>query len=43
VATLDVLSELSRKTQVLFFTHHKHQLDLAGKSRIATAIAVQNL
>jgi uncharacterized protein YhaN len=43
LATLDVLSELSRKTQVLFFTHHKHLLGLAGKSQLATAIAVQSL
>ena len=43
LATLDVLSELSRKTQVLFFTHHKHLLGLAGKSKLATAIAVQSL
>lgn len=28
-AALVVLAELSRKTQVLFFTHHRHLVDLA--------------
>jgi uncharacterized protein YhaN len=27
-----VLSELARKTQVLFFTHHEHLLDVARKT-----------
>ena len=43
MATFDVLSELSRRTHVLFFTHHKHLLDLAGNSKLATAIATQTL
>ena len=29
VATLKVLAELSRRTQVIFFTHHQHLVDLA--------------
>ncbi len=29
VATLKILAELSRKTQVIFFTHHQHLVDLA--------------
>ena len=29
VATLKVLAELSRHTQVIFFTHHQHLVDLA--------------
>ena len=29
VATLQVLAELSRQTQVIFFTHHRHLVDLA--------------
>ncbi|MFP4455577.1 MAG: AAA family ATPase [Desulfonatronovibrio sp.] len=29
--TLSVLAELSRKTQVIFFTHHGHLVDLASK------------
>ena len=28
-ATLDVLADLSRKTQVIFFTHHSHLVELA--------------
>ena len=43
VATLEVLSELSVKTQVLFFTHHKHLIELARRSQLASAIAVHSL
>ncbi|MBK7237594.1 MAG: hypothetical protein IPI02_18965 [Sterolibacteriaceae bacterium] len=43
VATLEALSELSAKTQVLFFTHHKHLVDLAEASKLGTAISVQSL
>lgn len=43
VATLEVLSELSAKTQVLFFTHHKHLVDLAEASKLGAAISVQSL
>ncbi|MCG3201200.1 MAG: hypothetical protein NFCOHLIN_01066 [Gammaproteobacteria bacterium] len=43
VATLEVLSELSAKTQVLFFTHHKHLVELAQTLRLATALSVQSL
>jgi uncharacterized protein YhaN len=28
-ATLRVLAELSKKTQIIFFTHHRHLLELA--------------
>jgi uncharacterized protein YhaN len=31
VATLEVLAELSRRTQVIFFTHHEHLVDLASQ------------
>ena len=31
-ATLQVLSELAHKTQVIFFTHHRHLLELAENS-----------
>ena len=31
-ATLNVLSEISKKTQIIFFTHHRHILDLAEKA-----------
>jgi uncharacterized protein YhaN len=30
-AAIEILSELSRKTQVLFFTHHTRMLELAKK------------
>ncbi|MFZ0131691.1 MAG: AAA family ATPase [Desulfobacterales bacterium] len=30
-ATLQVLAELSRRTQVIFFTHHRHLVELAEK------------
>lgn len=32
MATLRILSELSSRTQVLFFTHHRHLVDLAGEA-----------
>jgi uncharacterized protein YhaN len=32
LATLGVLVELAKKTQVLFFTHHKHLLELVKNS-----------
>lgn len=31
-ATLKVLADLSQKTQVIFFTHHRHLADLAGNN-----------
>ena len=36
-ATLKVLAEISKKTQIIFFTHHKHLLDLAEKA-VQTAL-----
>jgi uncharacterized protein YhaN len=32
VAGFQVLNELAKKTQVLFFTHHEHLLDVARKT-----------
>jgi uncharacterized protein YhaN len=32
MATLQVLAELSKKTQVIFFTHHRHLVELAEAS-----------
>lgn len=43
VATLEVLSELSAKTQVLFFTHHKHLIELASRSQLGSAIVIHSL
>jgi uncharacterized protein YhaN len=31
-ATLEVLSEISQRTQVIFFSHHEHLVDLARRS-----------
>jgi uncharacterized protein YhaN len=44
LATLEVLADLSEKTQVIFFTHHKHLLDLAhvGKKK-ALSLTVHNM
>lgn len=36
LATLAILADLSARTQVLFFTHHRHLLELVGQS---TALA----
>ena len=33
LATLKVLAELAKKTQVLFFTHHRHLVELAEGCR----------
>ncbi len=33
LATLKVLADLSQKTQILFFTHHRHLVALAERSR----------
>ena len=41
-AGFNVLGELSRKTQVLFFTHHAHLLDIARKT-LGGSISVVNL
>jgi uncharacterized protein YhaN len=40
-ATLKVLAELSHRTQVIFFTHHRHLVDLA-EAHIDPSILVQN-
>jgi uncharacterized protein YhaN len=43
VATLEVLSELSDRTQVIFFTHHQHLVDLAKKELSPKRFFVQEL
>ena len=43
LAAMEVLAELSGKTQVLFFTHHRHLIDLAQRSKLGAAISVHNL
>ena len=41
-AGFEVLGELSGKTQVLFFTHHSHLVDIARKT-LGGSISVVNL
>ena len=43
LATLTVLSELSRKTQVIFFTHHRHLVELVEARSPDLAIAQHTL
>ncbi len=43
VATLEVLAELSAQTQVIFFTHHEHLLDLASRCMSAEVLCVHRL
>jgi uncharacterized protein YhaN len=44
LATLEVLAGLSEKTQVIFFTHHRHLMDLAdGGKKKALSITVHNM
>ncbi len=42
-AALELLSELSAKTQVLFFTHHQRLVDLAQKALPAESLALHQL
>lgn len=37
-ATLDVLADLSRRTQVIFFTHHYHLVQLAQSAETVAAV-----
>jgi uncharacterized protein YhaN len=42
-AALRVLAALSRRTQVVFFTHHEHLVDLARKQIDATQLIIHRL
>lgn len=42
-AALAVLSDLSRRTQVLFFTHHRHVVELARSTVPESVLFVQDL
>jgi uncharacterized protein YhaN len=42
-ATLEVLAELSKKTQVIFFTHHRHLVDLAHRSLAPASFSKQTI
>ncbi len=43
VATLEVLAELTERTQVIFFTHHRHMLDLARRTIPDAVLQVHRL
>lgn len=42
-ATLERLAELSTRTQVIFFTHHEHLLELARKTLPADSLHIHHL
>ncbi|MEO8133070.1 MAG: hypothetical protein ABI831_03715 [Betaproteobacteria bacterium] len=42
-ATFQVLGELSEKTQILFFTHHRHLVDVAQRSLAAERVVMHAL
>lgn len=42
-AALDALAELSRRTQVIFFTHHEHLLELASQRLAAGTLLIHRL
>jgi uncharacterized protein YhaN len=42
-AALKVLADLEPKTQVIFFTHHQHMVELAGEAVSGQILHVQNL
>eukprot|EP01022_Parablepharisma_sp_SALTPOND_P015419 TRINITY_DN2172_c0_g4_i1.p1 TRINITY_DN2172_c0_g4~~TRINITY_DN2172_c0_g4_i1.p1 ORF type:complete len:1189 (-),score=371.14 TRINITY_DN2172_c0_g4_i1:193-3759(-) len=42
-AALSVLAELAQQTQVVFFTHHEHLLDLARNAVSSELLSVQSL
>jgi uncharacterized protein YhaN len=43
VSTLQALAELSAKTQVIFFTHHRHLVKLAEENVASSALIQHNL
>lgn len=43
IAALQLLADLSRRTQVIFFTHHRHVVDLAERSIDAELLFVHEL
>ena len=43
LATLEVLADLSRKTQVIFFTHHRHLVELAESHLDSSRMAIHHL
>ncbi len=43
VAALEALAELSKKTQVIFFTHHRHLVDLAATQLPGSIVIAHHL
>jgi uncharacterized protein YhaN len=43
VATLQVLAQLSHRTQVIFFTHHQHLVDLASQHLSPAELFITNI
>ncbi|MBW1889995.1 MAG: AAA family ATPase [Deltaproteobacteria bacterium] len=43
LATLDVLADLAGKTQILFFTHHRHLVELAQKNLDPSKLSIHDL
>ena len=41
-ATLEVLAELSRQTQIIFFTHHRHLVEIARRTVSPKVLQVPN-
>jgi uncharacterized protein YhaN len=42
-AALAAMGELAEKTQIIFFTHHQHLLDLAQKSLSEDSLHIHRL
>ncbi len=42
-ATLEVLTEVAQRTQVLFFTHHQHLIEIARNTLPANAFTLHRL
>lgn len=40
---LDTWAQVSRRTQVIFFTHHNHLVELVEKSSVADAVEICEL
>jgi uncharacterized protein YhaN len=43
LATLKVLADLSRRTQVIFFTHHQHLVEMAADALPADVVFLHRL
>ncbi len=43
LATLEAMIELSKKSQIIFFTHHNHLINLLDSSNISKKVYIHNL